>query len=109
MLCTTDLFAPAFYTHRWFGMLVHAAFFFTLVLILYFGRTPLNRFKFVAVATFSVFVLSIYFLNLWPSIIAAFVRAPWASENESGPVMSAPSDYALYAWEWEAGPRGVKE
>jgi hypothetical protein len=108
-LLTNDMYPLAFRfcTERWFGALLHAVLFSAILLTLFLGRVYLKRFKFTVGAAFLSFLLLIYFLGMWPSMLAAFVRAPWAKEDERGPAISAASDYSLYAWEWEVGPSGV--
>jgi hypothetical protein len=110
-ICTTawtnDLYTYRFCSERWFGALLHSFFILAVLLDLWFGRDIFNRSKVVTFLVLSSFCGLLYFSRVWPSVLAAFVRAPWAKEGERGPAMSAPSDYSLYTWEWDVGRRGV--
>ncbi len=99
----------SFQPDRLLAALLHGFFISAIVLTLWFGRANVGRFKIVFVLTLSLFCGALYFAGLWPSMVAAFARAPWANGNEPGPAVSAPSDYSTYSWEWEVGPRGVEE
>jgi hypothetical protein len=76
---------------------------------MWFGRQYFRKYARTLFITFSLFLFLFYFLGIWSSLFAAFVRAPWGKEDESGPAISAPSDYSRYIWEWEVGPKGVDE
>ena len=98
----------SFQPDRLLAALLHGFFISAILLTLWFGRATVGRFKIVIVLTLSLFCGLLYFSGAWSSMLAAFARAPWATENERGPAMSAPSDYSIYTWEWEVGPRGVR-
>jgi hypothetical protein len=111
--CTTfwsnDMFPLQFpiCRERWFGAFLHGFFASALVLTLIIGRRYLGKSAITLVVAATSFLLIIYFLGLWPSMLAAFMRAPWAKEGERGPAISAANEYAWYTWEWEVGPSGV--
>ena len=108
-LWTNQLYSFSYCEERWFGRLLHSFFILAIMLTLWFGRMTVKRFKLALILILLLFSSLLYISGVWPSILAAFVRAPWANENERGPTMSAPSDYSIYTWECEVGPKGVKE